>query len=319
MKSNSKKREGFRLIEVIISMAIIAIISVGVYNGYMIIIKQTKAGQVKQTAALEGKKVIEEIKATDIEIPNSTVPDSILNIGDIILKNQITDGSGVYTRYLDENYSKCDNKDVSKYTEIITLSPTKAGGENITLNTSQPNTPSDSDYTVYLSREENEGNTNYYIRDIKDIKDNKKQLISSSKIILNVYMETKESKKTISIKDNNGKLLLSKDNLNKDNGINLYINFNEYKKSDISNLELKPIEINVYNRNEDTSNIYIQKSKDLTGVDLKICKGNINFYDNRAEDEEKAKIGTLYDIKIEIKNKDGDTLFTGYSKQNITG
>lgn len=56
------------MLEVIISMALIAIISVGVYNAYLLLIKQTKDAQVKQTAALKGKNVIEEIKvATKME------------------------------------------------------------------------------------------------------------------------------------------------------------------------------------------------------------------------------------------------------------
>jgi len=63
MKSNSKKRSGFGLIEMIISMAVISILSVGVYNAYMILIKQTKQGQVKQTSTLLGNEISEQIKA----------------------------------------------------------------------------------------------------------------------------------------------------------------------------------------------------------------------------------------------------------------
>mgnify|MGYP001061461263 FL=1 len=35
MKNISKKKSGFTLLEVIISIAIISILSVGIYNGYM--------------------------------------------------------------------------------------------------------------------------------------------------------------------------------------------------------------------------------------------------------------------------------------------
>lgn len=63
MQINSKKHGGFGLIEIIISMAVISIISVGVYNAYKILIKQTKQGQVKQTSTLLGNEISEQIKA----------------------------------------------------------------------------------------------------------------------------------------------------------------------------------------------------------------------------------------------------------------
>ena len=37
MKNISNKKSGFTLLEVIISIAIIAILSVGIYNGYMLL------------------------------------------------------------------------------------------------------------------------------------------------------------------------------------------------------------------------------------------------------------------------------------------
>ena len=71
MKNNSKKYGGFALIEVVICMAILSIISIGIYDGLMIIIKQTKSGQVKQAAALEGKKIIEAMQATSFGVSGS--------------------------------------------------------------------------------------------------------------------------------------------------------------------------------------------------------------------------------------------------------
>lgn len=43
MKNNSKKHEGFTLIEVVICMAILSIISVALYDGFVII--TSKLGQ----------------------------------------------------------------------------------------------------------------------------------------------------------------------------------------------------------------------------------------------------------------------------------
>lgn len=63
MKKRSSKKDGFTLLEVVISMMLITILSVGVYNAYIMIIRNTKDGEVKQEAALVGKRIVEEIKA----------------------------------------------------------------------------------------------------------------------------------------------------------------------------------------------------------------------------------------------------------------
>lgn len=63
MKKKSKMKPGFTLLETIISMAITIILLVGVHGAYMLLIRNTKDGEVKQEAAIIGKKVIEEIKS----------------------------------------------------------------------------------------------------------------------------------------------------------------------------------------------------------------------------------------------------------------
>ena len=97
------------------------------------------------------------------------------------------------------------------------------------------------------------------------------------------------------------------------NKIILIINFSKYTP-----IKSKDFKICVYNRIKEKdfiTNIYLQKSQDLN-VDLKVNEGEAYIYNNRAENPG-YKIGDLYDIKTEIKNKDKDTLFTGYSNQNI--
>ena len=46
-----------------ISIALIAIISVGVYNSYLLLIRHTREGQVKQVSTLIGKQTSEDIKS----------------------------------------------------------------------------------------------------------------------------------------------------------------------------------------------------------------------------------------------------------------
>ncbi|ETI88424.1 MAG: Prokaryotic N-methylation motif protein [Clostridium butyricum DORA_1] len=73
MKKRSSKKDGFTLLEVVISMMLITILSVGVYNAYIMIIRNTKDGEVKQEATLVGKKVIEEIKSGERQPMNGTI------------------------------------------------------------------------------------------------------------------------------------------------------------------------------------------------------------------------------------------------------
>ncbi|MGG7153528.1 prepilin-type N-terminal cleavage/methylation domain-containing protein, partial [Clostridium neonatale] len=64
MKNISKKKSGFTLLEVIISIAIISILSVGIYNGYMLLVKVTKSGEARQAIAINGKKSFESISSS---------------------------------------------------------------------------------------------------------------------------------------------------------------------------------------------------------------------------------------------------------------
>lgn len=132
MKNNSKKHEGFTLIEVVICMAILSIISVALYDGFVIITKQIRAGQVKQSVALEGKNMLEKMKATDFVVPSVTT-DAALKIDDQIelQKEENDDGDIFYTRYLKKDFSVCP-REVSMYVEKVTLTPTR-----VTLNDEQ--------------------------------------------------------------------------------------------------------------------------------------------------------------------------------------
>ncbi len=111
------------MLEVIISMALIAIISVGVYNAYLLLIKQTKDAQVKQTAALKGKNVIEEIKVAT-KNGEFHISEGALNVGSINFEQSAGGSVAVYKRYLDENYNEC-SESLSKYVETITLNKTQ--------------------------------------------------------------------------------------------------------------------------------------------------------------------------------------------------
>lgn len=337
MKSNSKKHEGFTLLEVVISMMIISIMSVGVYNAYLLLIRQTKEGQVEQTVSLVGKKTIEDIKGYTDGISFDLTNKTSLDLGDIELEKKQTSINGnieyYYEKeiYLDKSFEKSTDNDYV-YIEKIKMEKAKSSE----INDSSKKYDIDLDARK-VSTSENDENTNimkYNLEMIKDagagqksyIKDeegNRGEVIKNSKgqIILNVYIKTVDEKKVISIKDLEGNELLPEKKLylesDKINQLDLYVNFSEYKKEDDEVLD--NIEINIYNSDEETvkniTNIYIEKSRTLP-VDVKARKGGINIYNNRAENGALNNLGTLYNIQVDI-SKDGKTIFSGYSNQNI--
>lgn len=334
MKNNSKKYEGFTLIEVVISIAIFAIIAIAIYDGFFIITKQINDGQVKQSVALEGKSIIEKMKATSFAVPSVTTDDP-LSIGEQIelQKEENEDGDIFYTRYLKEDFSVCA-KEVSKYVEKVTLTPT-----NVTLNdeqiTDELKNSNNINYKVYIGRELNTSGTTVEAYIKHQITDTTPKILESdsNKIAMYVYFEISSSlpnDRIITIKDAKGTTLLETTETLTDttssnpSKLNLCMNFNYYKKIDNSNL--KDLEIYVYNRTGSIANIYLQKDSTIT-ANVTVCKGEINIYDNRAEDSDEDKMGTLYDVKIEISdylkykngeiNEDKDNLFTGYYKKNI--
>lgn len=323
MKSNSKKCGGFTLIEVVICMAILSIISIGVYDGCMLIIKEIKAGQVKQTAALEGKKLIETMKANSF-----AVPDNVLNIGDNIQLKKEEDEAGniFYTRYLKEDYSVCE-KAVSKYVEKLTLTPAKSyktpqtTGQSVGLDTNDESHLTDN--RLYISKIDSKDYMRYWEYNSNEqyipVNDSLTVPIppsnSDAQIEMSVYFTIVDTGyQNIEIKDWKGQHLLSIPKEDKDDK-DLVINFSNYINSNGAVPINAEIELDIYNKTTDIPKIYIEKSQKLN-VDVEARKGEINIYDNRAENAEEDNIGNLYDIKVEINEKNSN-LFTGYCKKNI--
>jgi hypothetical protein len=95
------------------------------------------------------------------------------------------------------------------------------------------------------------------------------------------------------------------------------INFNDYRESNGSVPTDIKIEINMYNKTSETSDVYIERQSELD-VNIEPRKGSVNIHDDIIEEMEQKNVGTLYDIKVEImKKEDNIALFTGYSQKNI--
>lgn len=326
MDGNCIRKRGFTLLEVIISMTIISIVSVGIYTGYMIMIRETKDGQVKQAAALQGKKVAETLESADFTIGGSSI-----TVGNMTFnKNE-----AAYVRYLNKNYKDTEDdgskvtEHTAKYIESVTFSravaTTVTTSDAVTLNTN--NGLNLEINKIYISRSKDSQDYKDYIsywtydksKNYNPQTDEKSEisLLNDSNMELSMYLTRitgDSSHENVSILDYTGKkLIITTKNINE----NLVINFSNYKNADGTLPSNENIEINVYNQTSTAANIYLEKQMDLN-VEVEKLKGEVNLYNNRAENASQDDMGTLYDIKISITgNTPNNELFTGYYKKNI--
>lgn len=306
MKRSNKIKYGFTLLEVVLSLAIISIISASVYTGYIIMIKQTKSGQVKQEAALEGKRVIEALQAANFGIPSTTT----LSIDGMEFKK---DSEGNFVRYLNDEYKNTESvtSDTAKYIEKIILTPTKVQNSNGDIdNLKLGNNANLQGNRIYISREDSKDHIKYSSIDevIPLYSDN-----SKNKMELSIYLTPNDSTtEDVGVFDYKGNSLFD---FTKDINANLIINFDNYKETNGTLPSDTEIELYMYNKATTSASVYVEKQDALT-VDLELCKGEIKIYNNTLLDEN-SNFGTLYDITVQINGKNEGTLFTGYYKKNL--
>lgn len=304
-------------------MVLITIISVGVYSGYILLIKHTKEGQVKQQSAILGKKTIEEIKGYTSGKSFDITSKTTLDLSDD-MKLDIKNGGFEKEIKFDNNFKESAD---GVYNEKISIKKAKVGGNDIDLDSRMIKktvidelTTNIIEYKLEMIKDAGFGKQSYIQYEHEE--ENKHEVKDTDdKITFYVYIKTVDGKKSISIIDLDGNELLPEkkqelDSNKINNQVDLHINFSGYNKGE--NEKLDNIEINIYNLDEETNknitNIYIEKAKDL-GVDVKKLKEDANIYDNRSQSGT-IPLGTLYNIQVDI-SKDGKALFTGYSNQNI--
>ncbi|WP_307993348.1 prepilin-type N-terminal cleavage/methylation domain-containing protein [uncultured Clostridium sp.] len=248
MKNISKKKSGFTLLEVIISIAIISILSVGIYNGYMLLVKVTKSGEIRQVIAINGKKSFESISSS-IKLKEVEGEESLsfnLDEKNIKLPGNIDTEKFDTKLYLDNNYNIIENENGSRYTEIITINKVKGKIDG-----------TDSYVNVDLDKKiSNIDNPLDIDVDYDDLTDD----------IFNIYIE---EDKEGNIKVNN--------NSYKDN---IILNLSRLTSSN-------NIKINVSNETENIPNIYI-KSKDNLNIDFKVTKGTVSKKIYKSSSDEKS-------------------------------
>ncbi|WP_315078220.1 prepilin-type N-terminal cleavage/methylation domain-containing protein [uncultured Clostridium sp.] len=294
------KNKGFTLIEIIIAFALFGIMMVGIYGIVISAMNTNKDGEVKQKAALYGQKIFEDIKSGPKNI------DGNYKIGDINLTKE--SANKFIAKYeFESGYKAIVN--IERNTDIIL----------------------DKDYTSNSDEENSEdGSSNEYKYKIYNFKfdiksdgakitiENDNDSIKLNNIEKNsteFYIETvtKDSKKIVKIKTDNNSLIANQE-LKKDGVIKLTLNCSEYN-STASYAKYKDIKIHVSNEDENPVYVSIKKKEEL---DVKIVaeSGVVKPFSNLPDEFDGIKSGELYDVTVEIKNKD-EIEFIRKASQNI--
>lgn len=260
MRKVSAKNKGFTLLELVISLALIAILIIPISNLVLGSVKINKAGEDKQQAGLKLQEVIENIKSVDL--PKDTGEDKKIDVGNgvYVIKNK----DGIFS-ISDSNDKDIKIEGTIKKTvlgegEVVSnsIGDTKITGAIYYDGASQKIAISEYDSNKKLSEAVENINTSV-MRSVKDM-------------ILKISKLNNENIKVTCI-DKNGseqfyEHLKTKDT-NSDN-ILLYLNDNESQKLDLKLKSVDEKELNVYLFKDDGS----AKKDDITLLSL---EGNVNI------------------------------------------
>ena len=283
MKKKSTKKSGFTLLETIISMTVTMILLVGVFSGYMMIIRSTKDGETKQKANLIGKELVEKIKASSDDL---IIKDGKIYLADNIPIDQVSKQGTIKIK---KDGSITTSNEDCEYEVVVNLSE-KTTESNNNINISS-----------YENSEENSfvigDNTIYLKNDYPLNEKNNFNITSNLKINIDKYgngtlgFEGKETKYTDSM--------------------NMVLDV-KYCKSNLN--------IDIINNSNNTLNLCILNSTYMSNgernVDINNEKGSVNEY-YRANSQ--AKRGALYNIIIDIyrKGNRNEKLFKSAFVKNI--
>jgi len=285
MKNNKvKAKKGMTLIEVIISVALLAILIIPLSSLVMSSLKNNINAEDMQKASYIGQKVLEELKAYDeIKLDESHKDFELLDGGKII---QISDGEflGSFDRTIYGGTSEAAGKNEDIYrVEVKIEKDENFQYENIN-NLDKNNNAS---FRMNFTK-------NNMINDIYNISDKLIMEIDKDSNSLVVYNES----------NSNNKLTINKISTN--NNIVLYIeeNFSKDVNIEFKNKTEKTVEIHMIKEKNNSSKIKIYSNS-----------GDVILYEENAEEEN--KIGDMYNYTVIVKDKKNNTLFQGSSSNNV--
>lgn len=276
MKIIRCKKKGMTLIEAIISVALLSVLIIPISGLVMTSINTNKRAEIKQEATYIGQKLLEEMKVYDEIILGVTKEFQLLN-GQKITK--VGKSDNFVGKFI-----------VDKYDVELSLNKDNQFVYDNNIVSNEINTNEMDVVVEFVSNNTIKyNNVNYVISDKLTIKTpnndtDELEVINGDGTV--IFKVTKASERKNKI---------------------LFVINNDFKGD---------VNIDFHNERDEEVSIYVKKNSAVTGnLNINAFRGKIRIYNN-INNEDKNKIGNLYNINVVVKNK-GNELFKGEVLQNI--
>lgn len=276
MKIIRCKKKGMTLIEAIISVALLSVLIIPISGLVMTSINTNKRAEIKQEATYIGQKLLEEMKVYDEIILGVTKEFQLLN-GQKITK--VGESDNFVGKFI-----------VDKYDVELSLNKDNQFVYDNNIVSNEINTNEMDVVVEFVSNNTIKyNNVNYVISDKLTIKTpnndtDELEVINGDGTV--IFKVTKASERKNKI---------------------LFVINNDFKGD---------VNIDFHNERDEEVSIYVKKNSAVTGnLNINAFRGKIRIYNN-INNEDKNKIGNLYNINVVVKNK-GNELFKGEVLQNI--
>lgn len=303
MKNNKvKAKKGMTLIEVIISVALLAILIVPLSGLVMSSLKNNKSAEYRQKASYIGQKVLEELKAYDkITLKNDAGKKYFeLLDGDEIIQDLKEDSTGntfkgSFDRTIYGGASESAGKDDNLYNVEVKLE------KDLNFQYENVNNLDKNNNAAFILNFLRDSSNNNIIK-IKDNSDNSYAI--SNELIMEL---DKNSNNLIVYKKNESTPLVTVNKTNVDNNtIVLYI---KEGFSQNINIEFK-------NNTEETVEIHlISGDNNYSKFKIYSSIGDVILYEEKQIEEN--PVADMYNYKVKVKDRENNILFEGSSSKNV--
>lgn len=293
MRKIYKRKKGISLIEILISIAILAIISIPISGMILTSVKTNKQSEDKQKAALLGQQILEEIRSKTVDIKSDEI---ILSTG-VKLSKSFDEENKKYsfnTTNSDENYNGfCANVTLEQYSDLGVDESKLKTNYDLEISIDKKNT----NFIISVNDEEVEINE---LDNIKILITNNQEDIqlNINGVFIRVFNKKIDPKSGyINIKLNNGDL---------------------YSKLSIKIINNREDSMTLYLDNTNTKDNDNDKDNDTKNISIENLNGTIKRINNFTESDEniEERKGTMFEVKVSI-TKDSNKLFEGSSIKNI--
>lgn len=276
MKIIRCKKKGMTLIEAIISVALLSVLIIPISGLVMTSINTNKRAEIKQEATYIGQKLLEEMKVYDEIILGVTKEFQLLN-GQKITK--VGESDNFVGKFI-----------VDKYDVELSLNKDNQFVYDNNIVSNEINTNEMDVVVEFVSN-----NTIKY--------NNVNYVISDNLTIKTPNNDTDE----LEVINGNGTVIFKVTKASERKNKILFVINNDFKGD---------VNIDFHNERDEEVSIYVKKNSAVTGnLNINAFRGKIRIYNN-INNEDKNKIGNLYNINVVVKNK-GNELFKGEVLQNI--